>query len=294
MIARLRLTVTGILLLVLAGGVIAAPNFPPIGVAGQHHPGKFIWFDLVTNDLTAARRFYGAVFGWQFRTIGEAPASYTVIEDDGRNVGGMFMHAPPPGATTSARWLALISVNDPGQAVRYVEQHGGKVIVPPATIAGRGTHVLFRDPQGAVFGVLRSDSGDPADTPVADGDFFWVDLLARDPAQAAEFYRGLAGYEVSEREIGPGIMRAVLASDGYVRAGIAPLPASVRQPGWLPYILVDDVAGTLKKVIAAGGKVLVEPRPELLDGNLAVIVDPIGGVLGVVNWTTSDDAGPAP
>jgi predicted enzyme related to lactoylglutathione lyase len=190
--------------------------------------------------------------------------------------------------------LALISVSDPAKAVRYVEQQGGSVIVPLATIAGRGTHVLFRDPQGAVFGVLKSESGDPADTPVADGDFFWLDLLARDPAQAAMFYRDLAGYEVSERELGPGVTRAVLASGGYARAGIAPLPTSVRQPGWLPYILVEDVAGTLQKVRAAGGQVLVEPRTELLDGNLAVIADPRGGVLGIVNWLHTPDAGSAP
>jgi predicted enzyme related to lactoylglutathione lyase len=294
MIARLRLAVIAIVLLVLACGASAdEPAFPPIGTAGKYLPGKFIWFDLVTNDLSAARQFYGAVFGWQFRTIGPAPASYTLIEDQGHSVGGMFMRAPPPGAKASARWLALISVSDPAQAARYVEQHGGKVIVPPASLPGRGTHALFRDPQGAVFGVLHSDSGDPPDTPVADDDFFWVDLLAPHPAQAAEFYRGLAGYEVNEREVGPGVKRAVLASGGYARAGIAPLPASVKQPGWLPYVLVNDVAATLAKVRAAGGRVLVEPRAELLDDNLAVIADPSGGVIGIVNWSPTNIAGPA-
>jgi hypothetical protein len=293
-IARRRLTAAAMVLLVFTGGAMAASAFPPFGTPGQYHPGKFVWFDLVTDDLNAARNFYGAVFGWQFRTVGAAPASYTVIEHAGRNVAGMFAHAPPKGATNTARWLVLISVSDPAKAVRYVEQQGGSVIAPPATYAGRGTHVLFRDPQGAVFGVLKSESGDPADTPVADGDFFWLDLLARDPKQAAEFYRGLAGYEVSLRELGPGLTRAVLASGGYSRAGIAPLPASVKQPGWLPYILVDDIAGTLKKVRAGGGKVLVEPRADLLDRNLAVIVDPRGAVLAIVNWVYSQDAGPTP
>jgi hypothetical protein len=282
------------LLLVLIGATPAAPTFPPIGVPGQQHPGKFVWFDLVTDDLAAARNFYGAVFGWKFHAINTLPASYTLIEHDGRNIGGMFVRAPRPGATVTARWLALISVTDPAQVARYVEQRGGQIIAPPANLAGRGTHALFRDPQGAVFGVLKSASGDPADTPVADGDFFWLDLLARDPAQAAEFYRGLGGYEVSVRELGAGVTRAVLAAGGYSRAGIAPLPAAVQRPGWLPYILVDDVAATLAKARAAGGRVLVDPRTELLDGNLAVIADPRGGVVGVVNWTEAPEAGTAP
>jgi predicted enzyme related to lactoylglutathione lyase len=293
-VKRVLRAATAATLLALMGAAIAAPSFPPIGMPGQQHPGKFIWFDLVTDDLTAARDFYGAVFGWKFRPVAGAPASYTVVEHAGRNIAGMFVHAPPQGATSTARWLALISVKDPAAATRYVESQGGSVIVPPATFAGRGTHVLFRDPQGAVFGVLKSESGDPADTPVDDGDFFWLDLLARDPKKAAEFYQGLAGYEVSLREVGPGVTRAVLAAGGYSRAGIAFLPAAVKQPGWLPYILVDDVAGTLNKVRAAGGKVLVEPRADLLESNLAVIADPRGGVLGIVNWVYSPDAGSAP
>jgi predicted enzyme related to lactoylglutathione lyase len=158
------------------------------------------------------------------------------------------------------------------------------VVVPPATIAGRGTHALLRDAQGAVFGVLRSEAGDPPDTPVADGDFFWVDLLTSDPAQATGFYAGLAEYEISERELAGSVKRIVLASEGYARASIAPLPPTVKQPGWLPYVLVRDVAGTVARTVAAGGRVLVEPRADLLDGNLAVIADPRGGVLGIVNW----------
>jgi hypothetical protein len=276
-------------LLASMGVLLAAPVYPPIGAAGEHHPGKFIWFDLVTDDLAAARNFYAAVFSWQFRAVEGAPASYTVIEHAGRNIAGMFTREPPPGAVGGARWLALISVNDAGAAVRYVEQQGGTVIAPLKTIAGRGTHVLFRDPQGAVFGVLKSETGDPPDTPVADGDFFWLDLLAPDPAGAAGFYQGLAGYEVNVRELGEGVKREVLASGGYARAGIAPLPDAVKKPGWLPYILVADVSGTLEKARAAGGRVLVEPRAELLDGQLAVIADPRGGVLGIVNWIQAGD-----
>jgi len=292
MISKLRLAAVTAVLLAVVGGALAAPTFPPIGVPGQQHPGKFVWFDLVTDDLAVARDFYGAVFGWKFHAIDGAPASYTVIEHAGRNIGGVFVHTPPSGTARAARWLSLISVQDTAQAVRYVEQRGGKVIVPPASFEGRGTHILFRDPQGAVFGVIQSASGDPPDTPVADGDFFWLDLLARDPMQAASFYKGLVGYDVDEQKLGTGMTRAVLASGGYARAGIAPLPKPVKKPGWLPYILVNDVPGTLQKVRAAGGKVLVEPRADLLDGNLAVIADPRGGVLGIVDWTPSNDMGP--
>lgn len=289
----LRLLGVSILLLVFAGFATAETKFPAIGTPGQFYAGKFIWFDLVTDNLHEEKKFYTAVFNWKFRTLDNAPGSYTIIEEGGHDIAGIFVHAAPEGARSHARWLSLISVSNPEQVVQYVKQQGGRVIVPPANFDGRGTHVLFRDPQGAVFGVLKSASGDPADTPVNDGDFFWLDLLTHDPAKAADFYKGLAGYTSYTTELGKGLTRVVLASGGYARAGIAPLPTKVKHPGWLPYILVNDVTGTLQKVRTAGGKVLVEPRENLLNGNLAVIADPRGGVLGIVNWISDQAVGAA-
>jgi len=274
--------------LALLGLMAAATCASGAEQGGEHHPGKFAWFDLVTDDLAAAQRFYGEVFGWKFHTVGKKPGSYTFAEVEGARIGGMVERPAPAGAQRNARWLVLISVDDPAKAQRYVEQQGGKVLVPLATIKGRGTHALFQDPDGAVFGVLKPEGGDRPDTAVAAGDFFWVDLLALDPERAAAFYAGLAGYEASPGETA---RRVVLSADGYARAGITPKPEMVKQPGWLPYVLVDDVEDTLDKVAAAGGKVLVEPRKDVLDGNLAVIADPRGGVLGIVHWEDAADGG---
>ena len=67
---------------------------------------------------------------------------------------------------TAARWLGLLSLPDVDRAAAYVRSHGGEVIQPPTTIPGRGRHAVFRDAQGAVFGVLASSDGDPPDDPV--------------------------------------------------------------------------------------------------------------------------------
>jgi len=271
-----------------------AAQLGPDGARGTRLPGKFIWFELVTGDLAAASRFYEAVFGWRFRVVAGAPASYHLVENDaGARVAGAFLHTPRQAGARSARWLTLISVPDVRASAQYASGNGGSVVSAPRSFGDRGVHALLRDPEGALFGVLSSDRGDPADTPVTDGDFFWVDLFARDPERAAQFYGGLAGYEISERETSLGVSRLVLQSQGYARGGVVPMPKGLEQPGWLPYVLVADVAGTLDKATAAGAKVLVKPRPGLLDGNLAVIADPQGGVVGIVNWTlgTGDSNG---
>ena len=162
----------------------AAAPLGPDGTAGRALPGKFVWFDLATEDPGAARAFYGAVFGWRFRDAGTAAMPYTEIEHAGGKVGGLFRAQRPAAAAVGARWLSLVSVPDAAKAARYVREAGGQVVVPPRAVPGRGTHAVFRDPEGAVFGVLAAEGGDPPDSPVADGEVFWLDLFSRDPARA--------------------------------------------------------------------------------------------------------------
>lgn len=279
-----------ILVLTLASVGAHATPLGPDGESGHFHPGKFIWFDLATDDPAGARAFYGAVFGWRFDPVDKAPASYTIIEHTGGKIGGMFRQTRPRGAPVGSRWLALMSVADPAKTAEQVRSLGGKVLVAPTMVSGRGADAVFRDPQGAVFGVLASSDGDPPDDPVTNGEVFWLDLFTPEPSQAESFYGALARYEVSESDIDTSHKRRILATEGIARAGIVALPAGKVGPGWMPYILVDDIASTLNDVRSAGGHVVIEPRAELLGGNLAVISDPNGGVVGIVNWAERVDA----
>ena len=261
-----------------------APTPGPLSEDGARRPGKFIWYELITDQPDAAQRFYQSVFGWTFRPVPGVARSYTLIENGGERIGGLSVQPRPTQGSRGARWLPVMSVPDAGNAVEQVRRNGGSVIAPLATIPGRGTHALLADREGTLFGVLRAERGDPADTPVEDGDFFWLDLFSGDPERAAEFYRLLGGYEVDEVPAAAGAKRIILQAGGYARAGVLRLPPRLTESGWLPYVLVEDVPATLKKVAAAGGRVVVEPDKRLLDGKIAVIVDPIGGVLGIIDW----------
>ena len=271
-------------ILAFACALAQAGPLGPDGTPGTALPGKFTWFDLATENVAAARVFYAAVFDWKYEEVPGGPAEYTIIRNSSGKVGGMFRKQRPPDARAGAHWLSLISVRDVEQAARKVRESGGSVILPPTSVLGRGTHAVFRDPQGAIFGVLAAAGGDPVDDPVVDGDVFWLDLFTPNVAKSAAFYAAVAGFEVSVGEVA-GRQRTLLASQDIARAGIALLPAGSDRPGWLPYILVGDVRETLRRARAAGGAILMEPRRDVLDGNVAVIADPQGGVIGVVNWT---------
>jgi predicted enzyme related to lactoylglutathione lyase len=264
--------------------VISAPVLPPLNKTntGEQVTGKFIWFDLAATDIDTQKAFYGDVFGWKFRAIGESGDQYTLIMNGDRNIAGLFQVKSREDDKADALWIGLLSVADPNKAVSAAKKAGGSVHTQATTLAQRGTYALLRDPEGALFGVLKSDSGDPPDREMATGDFIWVDLFAKDIEREAAFYQQLAGYEIVEDE--DGVKRKFFVAADQYRAAIIPLPEDANRAGWLPYIKVDDVAATLEKVEAAGGQIIVEPDKTLLDGNLAIFVDPQGGIMGVVKW----------
>jgi predicted enzyme related to lactoylglutathione lyase len=278
------LAVAGVLAGLHSNGALAQPTMPPIAQPPTltQIPGKFVWFELVSGDPAAAQRFYASVFGWTYQPISGAAENYAVIRNQGLVVGGIFRPSLPSRKSVASRWLSYASAANLEQTAREMTAAGATVLVPPTKVAGRGTHALLRDAQGAVVGLMQSASGDPPDSPVASGEFFWVDLYARDPGAAARFYQQLH-YDVFVEDV-TGDDRVVLSSKGIARAGIMRLAPGDGDPAWLPYVQVDDVPATLARVRAAGGKVLRAPEPAVLDGQFAVFADPQGAVLGILHW----------
>jgi predicted enzyme related to lactoylglutathione lyase len=280
-------TVIGLLAAFLvAAGAATAPQLPAINEpeTGLQLPGKFVWFDLATPALQEQQSFYGNVFGWSFESPVQTDDQYVLVLNHGRAIAGMFNYEPAGGEQDGATWISLMSVPDTERAAQAVKAHGGSVEIDPTLVVGRGRHALFRDPAGAIFGVLRSDSGDPPDVEVEVGAVLWVDLYARDIEQMVEFYGQLAPYEVNAREIADTIPGKTLSIDGVLRGGMVAVDEEANRTAWIPYIRVADVSATLEKVVAGGGFAIVPPDERLLEGNLAVFVDPNGGVTGIIKW----------
>src|SRR4030095_662272 len=127
------------------------------------------------------------------------------------------------------RWFGYVSVKNVEKAQREVVKAGGCVVQAPKTLPKRGEQAIFTDPEGALFGVVRSSSGDPPDFMAEPGDWIWVQLLSRDSRKAADFYRAVGGDDVLENRAGKGASDFVLASEGYARATVRTIPAGHEQ-----------------------------------------------------------------
>jgi predicted enzyme related to lactoylglutathione lyase len=256
----------------------------------EHHAGKAIFVELVTPDLAAAKRFYGGLFGWTFRDLAAAGTAYAEAMLDGEPVAGLLQKAVPSTDRRQPAWLTYLSVRDVDAAKQTALLNGGKVLFEPHTFPDRGREAVFADPQGAVFAVLASSSGDPPDLLTDPGEWIWSSLIAADPGTDAAFYKALFAYDVFQLPAEEGSQHFFLASDGYARASVNSPPANRPDfhPHWLNFVRVEDTVAMTARVVALGGRVLVEPRVDRHGGKVAVVADPLGAPFGLLEWPETE------
>ncbi len=269
-----------------ASAPLPAVSDPP---THEHHAGKVILVELVTPDLDASKRFYGSLFNWTYRDSRAGKYDYSEALLNGRPVAGIVHKDLPPGEQKKPAWLNFISVADVDAAKNTAVAKGAKVLFEPQLLPGRGKEAVLADPQGAVFAVLASSSGDPPDELADPGEWIWSSLITSDVDAGAAFYQSLFNYEVYPvDDDGDGTSdHAVFASENYARASANSLPE--KRPDahshWISFVRVDDVAAAAAKATQLGGRVVVEPRVDRQGGKLAVVADPQGAHFGLMEWS---------
>jgi predicted enzyme related to lactoylglutathione lyase len=261
----------------VAGGAAAQTlPWPAVGEpsASARTAGRWLWADLLTADAVRASDFYAVVFGWN---VALNAAGYRTVRAGGRAIGGIV----PAAGNRGARWIPLAS-GDPATMAQRARERGGAVLSGPRAVAGRGQLALLADPEGALFGVLLADGGDPADHAGADGEWLWLELWAREPGPTANFYRDVFGYAVSAADARTA-NAYLLSAGGRARAGVMALPDASLSPAWVPYVRVADVGATLARARTAGARVVVAPRAHFRS-QLAVLADPQGAPFAIANW----------
>lgn len=192
----------------------------------EHHVGKVIFVELVTPDLAGAERFYGGLFGWTFHDIAIGQTEYAEAFLNGHLVAGIARKDMPPGERRQPAWLGFIAVNDVDAASKAATGNGAKLLSAPHTVTGRGREGVFAYPQGAVFAILASTSGDPPDLLAAAGEWIWSSIITSDPETDAAFYQKLFHHEVFDLPA-DGDIRL----DGGMNGVIAQLDAWLASPG---------------------------------------------------------------
>ena len=185
----------------------------------EHHTGKVVLQELITPDLAAAKAFYGGLFGWTFK---DTPLGSTAIYSQAylgdEPVAGIVELKLTPGVQRQPSWITFMSTPNVDTTAAAALSDGAKQLLAPRMVPGRGMEAVFADPQGAVFGMLSSQTGDPADVLAAPGEWIWSSLVASDPDHDAAFYQKLFNYDVYELPTEGSGLHLIFASDQFSRA----------------------------------------------------------------------------
>ena len=265
---------------------------PASNESSSSDKGQFIWYELMTPDVDAAKAFYDSVVGWNIDAQSNFPNGYRMIgRSDGKSAGGvlpltdeMQQHGARP------TWLAYIHVADVDGAVRSIEQAGGKTFMPPFDIPNVGRVAMVADPQGAPFYVMKPIP--PAGQPDATSDVFsvdqpqhvrWNELSSSDQDGAIRFYTSQFGW-TQEGGMPMGEMGdyKFINHDGVMIGAIMRKPPQMPVTAWTYYIGVDDIDRAAKAVTDGGGQILHGPM-EIPGGEYSLNgMDPQGAAFGLV------------
>ena len=261
------------------------PVVPPINTTptNEFHPGKFVWWDLMTYDIPSVKIFYSELFGWTYLDVGESDNDYTVVLQDGKPIAGMFKLRDVDPKQGFSQWISYLSVADMNQSINYVKANGGKIYREPFDLPNRGAIAFIFDSQQAIIALVKSSSGDPVDQDPVYNRWFWTELWTNDVDNSIKFYKELCRYNNRIFDTRADNKYYVLENENRPRAGIVKIPFENVKPHWMPYIAVKDPSEIVKKVEQLGGTVYLSTEG-IAGNNAAIIADPSGAVFTVQKW----------
>lgn len=115
-----------------------------------HHHHAIDYIELPAPELDAARSFYAAAFGWEFKDYGPEYAAIRGPEPDSPEAGGL-------AAQGRDKPLIILYSSDLDASVRSVRDAGGTVVDGPYDFPG-GRRFHFTDPAGNELAVWSQAS----------------------------------------------------------------------------------------------------------------------------------------
>lgn len=107
------------------------------------------------------------------------------------------------------------------------------------------------------------------------------EMLSKDPARLSDFYQKIFDWKIHDRpEFNYRIVET--GGEGGINGGIMKPDHPEPWPGnTTVYINVDDLATYRKKIVAAGGKILIEEQEVPGMGTFSLFTDPDGRMMGL-------------
>lgn len=113
--------------------------------------GYFVWHELYTRDVEAAKAFYAATVGWTFEAMPtpERDRVYWLAKAGGKPVAGVLDMRGIVADEDPPHWLSYLEVDDLDGRVAEIQSRGGKIVRAPFDIPNFGRVAIGADATGA-------------------------------------------------------------------------------------------------------------------------------------------------
>ena len=250
-------------------------------------PGVPCFVDTLVDDLDAARRFYGGVFGWEFSGPGPlgggADGEYRLALALGSIVAGL---GTTPGPDTPRGWSTHVAVADVEESCVRVVDAGGAIRVAPFDAAPAGRLAVVADPAGATISLWQAMDRPGAEIVNEPSAWAMSLMLAPDLGAAATFYETVFGWRAEP--FGEDDAMRLLRLPGYVGGEQQqPVPRDVvaamapgDSPGWMVDFWIADADVAAAAAPELGGAVVQAPH-DVPMFRRTVLAAPDGAVFSV-------------
>lgn len=236
--------------------------------------GRFVWRELMTSDLEAAKRYYSELFGWATKVFETRGHPYVIVEANGKGVGGMM---PLMQQRVPPNWTSYLSIADVDAGAERAKSAGGNVVHAPSDIPNVGRFATVVDPTGAAVTLFKSSQGDAPVARPSIGEFCWESLLTPDTKASIAFYEKVAGWKANEGVPGMTTFGTGDGMAGQVADLMAPPPGVPSH--WATYVVVDTLTDAVARVRRLGGTVDMDNIEIPNIGKMAATRDPQGASL---------------
>ncbi len=116
---------------------------------------SIIHFNISTEDVLRAKKFYEKLFGWKIEKFPKGPKEYYLIETlaktGEKGVGGGIAKRQK----TEQQITNFIEVDSIDEAISKVKELGGEIIDSKSIIDNTGFIVRCKDTEGNIFGLME-------------------------------------------------------------------------------------------------------------------------------------------
>ena len=248
--------------------------------------GRFVWYELTTTDVAAAKAFYRDVIGWDTQDAATSARTYTLFTT-AKAPASALLELPKPAREKGAtpHWIGYVAVDDVDAAAERTLQLGGTVRVPPTDIPDISRFAVIADPQMATLALVKGmkPGQERHARPVEPGHVGWHELLAADWEKALAFYGALFGWQKADSHVGTMGTYQYFSAAGETIGGMFTKPATLPVPFWLYYVNVEDVDAAAGRAEAGGGEILYGPTGVPGGARIAHCLDPQGAIFALLD-----------